>query len=105
MEQPAPYSNKTQNCNFTTNVLSNAFNLLEIVAHFHDPSHFWLSSLSSGAVTCGYLGSPGRNANRTGRFLAHEIKYDGLYEASRVKKFSRKNIVSGGSRRVSAVLH
>jgi hypothetical protein len=29
----------------------------------------------------------------------HEIKYDGLYEASRVKKFSRKNIVSGGSRR------
>jgi hypothetical protein len=29
----------------------------------------------------------------------HEVKYDGLYEASRVKKFSRKNIVSGGSRR------
>src|SRR5215472_7954651 len=40
MEQPAPYSNKTQNCNFTTNVLSNAFNLLEIVAHFHDPHIF-----------------------------------------------------------------
>jgi bifunctional non-homologous end joining protein LigD len=34
-----------------------------------------------------------------------EDKYDGLYEASRVKKFSRKNIVSRGSRRVSAVLH
>jgi bifunctional non-homologous end joining protein LigD len=35
----------------------------------------------------------------------YEIKYDGLYEASRVKKFSRKNIFSRGSRRVSAVLH
>jgi ATP-dependent DNA ligase len=35
----------------------------------------------------------------------HEVKYDGLYEASRVKKFSRKNIFSRSSRRVSAVLH
>ena len=99
MEQPAPYSNKTHNCNFTTNVLSNVFNLLEIVAHFHNSLTFLAVLTFIGAVACGYLGSPGRNANRTGRFLAHEIKYDGLYEASRVKKFSRKNIVSGGSRR------
>ena len=40
----------------------------------------------------------------------HEIKYDGLYEASRVKKFFEINIFSfpafqEASRRVSAVLH
>ena len=41
----------------------------------------------------------------------HEIKYDGLYEASRVKKFFEINIFSFpafqevASRRVSAVLH
>ena len=41
----------------------------------------------------------------------HEIKYDGLYEASRVKKFFEINIFSfpafqeRASRRVSAVLH
>jgi len=39
----------------------------------------------------------------------HEIKYDGLYEASRVKKFFEINIfsfpaVQEASRRVSAVL-
>ena len=38
----------------------------------------------------------------------HEIKYDGLYEASRVKKFFEINIFSfpavQASRRVSAVL-
>ena len=40
----------------------------------------------------------------------HEVKYDGLYEASRVKKFFEINIFSfpafqEASRRVSAVLH
>jgi hypothetical protein len=41
----------------------------------------------------------------------HEIKYDGLYEASRVKKFFEINIFSFpafqevASRRMSAVLH
>jgi hypothetical protein len=39
----------------------------------------------------------------------HEVKYDGLYEASRVKKFFEINIfsfpaVQEASRRVSAVL-
>ena len=41
----------------------------------------------------------------------HEVKYDGLYEASRVKKFFEINIFcfpafqEVASRRVSAVLH
>ena len=52
------------------------FNLLEIVAHFHNSLTFLAVLTFIGAVACGYLGSPGRNANRTGRFLAHEIKYD-----------------------------
>ena len=37
--------------------------------------------------------------------FARLLAKDGLYEASRVKKFSRKNIFSRSSRRVSAVLH
>jgi len=45
----------------------------------------------------------------TGPDWLHEVKYDGLYEASRVKKFFEINIfsfpaVQEASRRVSAVL-
>ena len=51
-----------------------------------------------------------RRAVPDGPDWLHEIKYDGLYEASRVKKFFEINIFSfpafqEASRRVSAVLH